>query len=213
MEALSFNKRHIPNILTMFRILLIIPIIVIAMVDSFGSLYVINIDNFSFSISINMFIILILFIVASFTDWLDGYLSRKYNWVSDFGKILDPIADKVLVNVVFIILAINSQTHWVFIALFIFRDTVVDGIRMFAASEKVIIPANMLGKLKTVTQMAAIIILLIIGSNDPNIEAWWYWGVQNIFVYLAVISSLLSGYVYVSNFIKIKYSKCKDINV
>ncbi|MGL4950641.1 MAG: CDP-diacylglycerol--glycerol-3-phosphate 3-phosphatidyltransferase [Mycoplasma sp.] len=206
METLSF-KRHIPNILTMFRIILIIPIIIIAILDDFGSVYTISFSGAIINVSINYIIILSLFILASITDWLDGFLSRKYNWISNFGKILDPIADKVLVNTLFIILAINSNTHWAFIVLFVLRDSIVDGIRMFAASSSIVIPANIFGKLKTVTQMAAIMFLLIIPGNIYFVSDWWYWGVQNILVYLSCITSVVSGFIYVKNFIKFNKDK------
>ncbi|MGL4951875.1 MAG: CDP-diacylglycerol--glycerol-3-phosphate 3-phosphatidyltransferase [Mycoplasma sp.] len=203
MEISNF-KKQIPNILTVFRIVLIIPIIVLAAINSLGLAYSINFSNFKIDVSWNYVSILILFIVASITDWLDGFLSRRNNWVSDFGKILDPIADKVLINTIFVILAINSNIHWIFIIVFILRDTVVDGIRMFASSTGVIIPANFFGKLKTVTQMLTIIFLLIIPGVSNLSPDWWYWGVQNIFVYCSVLTSLLSGIIYIISFIKIK---------
>lgn len=183
--------------------ILVIPILVLFFIPLIGNIYSFQIEQFTINVSINNFIILILFIVASISDWADGYISRKYKWVSNFGKILDPIADKVLVNTLLIILGSQNYTLLVFTILFVIRDIIVDAMRMYSASNKIIVPANIYGKIKTVLQMLAIILVLMIGAPlDNDLPLWWYWGVQNILMYFALIASLLSGFIYILNFIK-----------
>lgn len=202
METLNF-KRNIPNILTIFRMILVIPILVLFFIPLIGNIYSFQIETFTVNVSINNFIILILFVIASISDWADGYISRKYKWVSNFGKILDPIADKVLVNTLLIILGSQNYTLLVFTILFVIRDIIVDAMRMYSASNKIIVPANIFGKIKTVLQMLAIILILMIGAPlHDNMPLWWYWAVQNILMYFALIASLLSGVIYIANFIQ-----------
>lgn len=202
METLNF-KRNIPNILTIFRMILVIPILVLFFIPLIGNIYSFQIEKFTINISINNFIILILFVIASISDWADGYISRKYKWVSNFGKILDPIADKVLVNTLLIILGSQNYTLLVFTILFVIRDIIVDAMRMYSASNKIIVPANIFGKIKTVLQMLAIILILMIGAPlHDNMPLWWYWAVQNTLMYFALIASLLSGVIYIADFIK-----------
>lgn len=183
--------------------ILVIPILILFFIPLIGNIYSFQIEQFTINISINNFIILILFIIASISDWLDGYISRKYNWITNFGKILDPIADKVLVNTLLIILGSQNYTLLLFTILFVVRDIIVDAMRMYSASNKIIVPANIYGKIKTVLQMLAIIFILMIGAPlHDNMPLWWYWGVQNILIYLALIASLLSGLIYILDFIK-----------
>lgn len=213
MVALSI-KKNIPNILTIIRIVLSIPIIILMMLNSFSICYSIELNNNNIiNIDWNSIIVLILFIIACITDWLDGYLSRKYNWISVFGKILDPIADKVIINSIFILFAIQTKTNAAFVIAFIIRDIVVDAIRMYASSKNIVIAANFLGKLKTVLQMLAIIIMLILGCAINSVVSWWYWSIQNLFVYFSLLISIVSGIVYIISFIKLnKSAKNKKIN-
>lgn len=209
MVALSI-KKNIPNILTIIRIALSIPIIILMMLNSFSICYSIELNtNNIINIDWNSIIVLILFIIACITDWLDGYLSRKYNWISVFGKILDPIADKVIINSIFILFAIQTKTNVAFVIAFIIRDIVVDAIRMYASSKNIVIAANFLGKLKTVLQMLAIIIMLVLGCTINSVVSWWYWSIQNLFVYFSLLISIVSGIVYIISFIKINKSAKK----
>ena len=209
MVALSI-KKNIPNILTIIRIALSIPIIVLMVLNSFSICYSIELNtNNNINIDWNSIIVLILFIIACITDWLDGYLSRKYNWISVFGKILDPIADKVIINSIFILFAIQTKTNVAFVIAFIIRDIVVDAIRMYASSKNIVIAANFLGKLKTVLQMLAIIIMLVLGCTINSVVSWWYWSIQNLFVYFSLLISIVSGIVYIISFIKINKSAKK----
>ena len=140
----------------------------------------------------------IIFIVGSATDWLDGYLARKNNLVTTFGKFMDPIADKLLVNTLFIIASAGGLIHFIIPIIMIARDTVVDAIRMIAVGEGKVIAASKLGKLKTVTQMIALIAILAF-TTVPYIE---------ILAYVAGVASLVSGVDY---FMKNRHTILKDL--
>lgn len=140
----------------------------------------------------------ILFIVASITDWLDGFLARKLNSVSTMGKFLDPIADKVLVSSVLIMLIPLGLIEALAVLLLINRDVIISGVRSIAASEGQVIAAGNLGKWKTTFQMIAIpcVFLGQIWSFLP-FEAIGYYG-----IWLSVILSLASGFQYFMAFYK-----------
>ena len=124
-----------------------------------------------------MWVSLGIFILASLTDFVDGYIARKYNQVSDFGKFMDPLADKLLVIgtmlcVVYKFDAIRPYFFWA-VLLVIFREITVTGLRAIAASAPSgeVIAANMLGKIKTVTQMACILLVLLEPAAQYFIES------------------------------------------
>lgn len=147
----------------------------------------------------------IVFLIASLTDFLDGYLARKRNEVTDLGKFLDPIADKVLVDSALIYLAIPNpyqpgavRIHFLCLILMIGRDLVVDALRQVAASKGVVLAANWMGKAKTVLQMAAIVLLFLNGWPFSYFDAGWpmWLHLTDFLVYLATAASVLSGAVY-----------------
>lgn len=163
-------------------------------------------------INLIFLVIFAFFVVAAYTDHLDGKLARKNNQVTDLGKFLDPVADKLLVNTMLIFLCapqvfapyaveqISFIPVWCVIIM-VARDTVVDALRFIAAQKGVVIAANIFGKLKTVLQMVAIALVLLndcpfhyIYSNNPYQS---YLSVTAIFVYLATLTSLISGIIYV----------------
>lgn len=138
-------------------------------------------------------VVLVLFVVASFTDFLDGYLARSRNMVTTFGKFLDPIADKLLVNTLFIIFAAEGIVPVVAVLIMIWRDTVVDALRMLLAQKGMVLAAGYLGKVKTVAQMVAIILILL---NNLPFELRGL-PVSQIMLWFATMMSLLSGVSYV----------------
>lgn len=161
-------------------------------------------------INLAFLIIAIVFVVASLTDFIDGYLARKNNQITSLGKFLDPVADKILVNsmVIFLIAPsifapynhgqIVSFNMWCAIILVV-RDIVVDALRFIAAQKKIVIAANIFGKAKTVLQMVAIVVVLLNGFPFNYFDATWPVGlhISDLFVYLATFVSLLSGIIYV----------------
>ncbi len=149
---------------------------------------------------------LIVFVVAAATDAVDGHLARKWNQVTDLGKFLDPIADKLLVNSMLIFLCIswgfapNQVTIPVFcVILMVIRDLIVDGLRFLAAQKNIVIAANIFGKLKTVFQMVAIPFVLLNSWPFSYFDLAWPNEVRiaNILIYLATAMSLISGVIYV----------------
>ena len=144
----------------------------------------------------------ILFIIASLTDFLDGYLARKNNQVTDFGKFVDSIADKVLVNSVLIIFAVEGVISPIIPVVIIFRDTIIDSIRMVASNKGVVIAAGKAGKLKTACMMVGL--SLVFFYNLP-FEIWNI-DVANVLVVIATILSVYSGIEYYYNNKKVLFS-------
>ena len=148
---------NIPNKLTVFRMILVIIMMLVPIVDSlFG------ITGEFLGVPVSFWIMNVIFIVASITDKLDGTLARKWNQVTTFGKFLDPIADKILVLAALIILVEYSKIpSWIPIIILI-REFMVSGYRLIAVEKGGnVIPASIWGKIKTVTQMLAIICCFI----------------------------------------------------
>lgn len=144
------------------------------------------------------YIALVLFVVASLTDYLDGHLARKLNLVSDFGKFLDPLADKLLVFAALALLVYNGDTSvWVFYIVTL-REMVVTGIRLIAASSGRVIAAGFTGKLKTMYQMILITAALVPWINDNIFSIGTPIGsVLDILMYIMVAITLISGAEYV----------------
>lgn len=184
---------NLPNKLTMFRIVLV-PVLALVWLFPYAEF---NISFISFeigntSLSLLNIIVLLIFAIASFTDFLDGNIARKNNLVTTFGKFADPIADKLLVNVTLMIMVTKGMIPVVPVILMLARDTIVDGCRMIAAQNGVVVAAGILGKLKTVLQMICIILVLL---NNLPFELF-YIPVSDIILWFATIISLASGYSY-----------------
>ncbi|MCP3026052.1 CDP-diacylglycerol--glycerol-3-phosphate 3-phosphatidyltransferase [Halobacillus sp. A5] len=134
----------------------------------------------------------ILFIIASTTDWIDGYIARKYNLVTNLGKFLDPLADKLLVSAALILLVeIGLAPAWIVI-LIISREFAVTGLRLVAAGEGSVLAASQMGKLKTWIQIVSISLLLL--HNWPF--AYINFPLGLISLYAALIITVYSGYDY-----------------
>ncbi|MBE6147098.1 MAG: CDP-diacylglycerol--glycerol-3-phosphate 3-phosphatidyltransferase [Firmicutes bacterium] len=135
-----------------------------------------------------------IFIVASFTDFLDGYLARKNNQVTDLGKMLDAIADKVLVNPILIIFAAEGLIHPIVPAVVVLRDIVVNAIKMEAASKGKVVAAINSGKIKTASMLIGMVLLFF---NNMPFELIGI-RVDLFFIYFATIMSLISMFQYYS---------------
>ena len=205
---------NLPTKITFTRIIMIVLMII--------SLFVLNIINAingwqtfelgNTGINLVFLILFVFFVIASYTDHLDGYLARKNNQVTDLGKFLDPVADKLLVNSLVIFLAapavfaryvpngesVISFNVWCVIIL-VARDIVVDALRFIAASKGTVIAANIFGKLKTVLEMVAIGAVLLNGLPFRYFDASWLAGlhIADFLVYLATAASFISGVIYV----------------
>jgi CDP-diacylglycerol--glycerol-3-phosphate 3-phosphatidyltransferase len=149
-----------------------------------------------------MLVAVILFAIASLTDMLDGRIARSRNLVTNLGKFLDPIADKMLVISVLIALVQTNRIHAIVTVIIILREFMVTGIRLLASDHGVVIAASNLGKAKTVTQIIAIIWVMLestlikIAGLIPTDLGSVIIAIGNIAVFLAVIMTLVSGYDY-----------------
>ena len=167
---------NLPNKLTLLRICLI-PVFVIVMLSQMNNFFLIS---------------CIIFILASITDFLDGRIARKHNLVTDFGKFMDPLADKLLVlSALICMIEYNLVAGWMVIII-VARELTVSILRAIAADNGKVIAASVGGKIKTTSQMIAIILLLI-GANYSN-ETIVFIG--TIAMYIATIFTLYSGIDY-----------------
>ena len=180
---------NLPNKITLSRIALI-PVIVVLLSlrgvkDIFGanSVLIINIAA------------AVIFAIASLTDGIDGHIARKYNMVTDLGKFLDPIADKLLVAAAMICLVeLQEFPAWMAIVI-IAREFIVTGLRIVAIGQGIVMAAEMTGKIKTVVQIIAVLTVLFFGNSGPLQPlfgfslGWWSMLIASLF-------TIYSGYVY-----------------
>ncbi|XQP55159.1 MAG: CDP-diacylglycerol--glycerol-3-phosphate 3-phosphatidyltransferase [Mycoplasmoidaceae bacterium] len=204
-----FCKQNIPNMLLVFRMLLVPVIVGLLIGEHYGVgnnpvVYqlITPFDTGSYYSNVHLYFLLaaIFFLIAAITDFLDGYIARKFNWVSDFGKLWDPIADKVLVNSVLICFAWMTIIPIFIPIVMIARDVCVDAQKMVAAKKGVVVAANYWGKLKTILQMVGIVLIFFFFNChylyiDPAYKGL-YWGVQNLMLHLATVMSVASGIIY-----------------
>lgn len=179
---------NLPNKITVSRILLI-PIFVIVMMFDFNWG---NMTLFGAEMPVHHFVGAMIFIVASCTDWIDGYFARKLNLVTNLGKFLDPLADKLLVTSAFLILVeIGFAPAWVIIII-LSREFAVTGLRSILAGEGTIVAASNLGKIKTWTQIVAISALLL----HNTIFVMFGIPFDDIMLYVALFFTIWSGWDY-----------------
>ena len=186
-----------PNKLTIIRILLVPAMLIV---------YLINIPGTIFNIPVYAIILDLIFIVGAITDKIDGYLARKNNQITNFGKFLDPIADKILViSAMLILIQMGNLPAW--IPIIITREVVVSGYRLIAVQEKGnVIAASKWGKIKTVTQMIAII-LAFLDTNSfgtifvQTLPIWQFLinFLTTVFMIACVIATIFSGYDYLKD--------------
>lgn len=174
------TKRHIklngPTILTLLRIILVAPVMICIFMDNLPA----------------RIITIICFVIASATDFIDGRWARKAKIVTDLGAFLDPLADKMLVNLTILALVVLNQIPlWMF-AVILIRDFAVDGLRMMAAKNNITIAASKFGKLKTMIQMITLSMILInMIFNNPILMT-----INTISLYIVVSLTVFSGVDY-----------------
>ena len=165
-----------PNKLTVAR-MIIVPFLVVFLLTGWGG-------------DANRYISLALFVGASVTDWFDGYLARKNNLVTNFGKFMDPLADKLLVcSAMICMIELNRLPAW-FVIIIIGREFIISGFRLIAAENGIVIAANYWGKFKTVSQMIMIILLLADLGGVFDVLA-------QIFIWLSVALTIISLITYI----------------
>ncbi len=174
------KKMNIPNKLTIFRVILILPFVLLLLSGSW---------EWSAALSGGLgkyvdYIALGIFIVASLTDLIDGHIARKYNLVTNFGKFMDPLADKLLVCAALIALVeLNRIPAWIVI-LIISRDFIISGFRLVASDNHVVIAASYWGKFNTVYQMVMVCLMI---ADIPQLRV-----VTNIIMWIALALTMIS---------------------
>ena len=179
---------NLPNKLTVLRILMIPIFIVLAVAPlDWGELII-----GGTALPITQLVAAIIFAVASITDWLDGKIARKHNLVTNFGKFADPLADKMLVMTAFIVLVEQGKAAAWIVAIIVCRELAVTALRLLLVEGGEVMAAAWPGKVKTATQMVAIILLLI--NNIPF--AGINFPLDQIILYLCLIFTIYSGVDY-----------------
>ncbi len=172
---------NVPNILTTARMILIVPFVFIMQLYPSGN---------------GRFIALAIFIIASLTDYFDGYLARKNHLVTNFGKFMDPLADKLLVSAAFVCLVgMGKLPAWIVIVI-ISREFAISGFRLIAADNGIVIAASWWGKFKTVSQM--IMIILLIADFGGIFDV-----LEQAFIWIALILTIVSLIDYIKKNIKV----------
>ena len=165
-----------PNKLTIAR-MIIVPFLVIFLLTGWGG-------------EANRYISLTLFVVASVTDWFDGYLARKNNLVTNFGKFMDPLADNLLVcSAMICMIDLKRLPAW-FVIIIIAREFIISGFRLIAAENGIVIAANYWGKFKTASQMIMIILLILHFDGIFVI-------LEQIFIWLSLALTIISLITYI----------------
>ena len=164
---------NLPNKLTVLRVIMVPFFVVFMLIPSLGA-------------AANKYIALALFCIASFTDFLDGHLARKHNLVTNFGKFMDPLADKLLVCSALICLSsLGKLATWIVLVI-IAREFIISGFRLVASDNGIVIEASYWGKFKTVSHMA-MIILLILDFQNPV-----YYVLTQIVVWVGLALTVIS---------------------
>ena len=174
---------NLPNKLTIFRVILIPFFVVFLLLDPSNQTY--------------RYIADAIFIIASLTDMLDGKIARKYNLVTNFGKFMDPLADKLLVSAAMICLIATGQlAAWIVIVI-ISREFIISGFRLIASDNGIVIAASYWGKFKTVFQMLMIIVLI------ANIQMPFFTVLGTILIYVALVLTIVSLIDYIAKNVQV----------
>ncbi|MCD8195137.1 MAG: CDP-diacylglycerol--glycerol-3-phosphate 3-phosphatidyltransferase [Coprobacillus sp.] len=203
-----------PTKLTFSRIIIIIAMVialfVLSVIPDFVDPYIPGIKEGYGEIDLVFLVIFVVFIAACITDTIDGHMARKRDLITDLGKFLDPVADKLLIDSLLIFLISPSlfasyntvqviSINVFIVIIFIARDIAVESLRFIAASKNVVIAANWWGKAKTVLEMVAIGFVLLNGWPFSYFDSGWPKGlhITDFIVYIAAAVSLISGIIYI----------------
>ena len=186
---------NLPNQLTMGRLFLTALFVAVMSIPD-QLLKSIHLLDYRITIAI------LFFLIASLTDFLDGYIARKLKLVTDFGKLMDPLVDKILTSAVFIILTQeNMIPAWITITI-ISREFLVTGLRLLASNQGTVLSADSLGKWKTTSQIiVASFFLIILGSNEPTLNCLDFIDqpmIGNLLIIICTTITIVSGWSYLS---------------
>jgi len=189
-------KLNLPNRITVFRIFLAIIAIIILLIPWYDLNY--NFPEYVINgeiLSLKYIIVGVLFLIASLTDFIDGYIARSRNMVTDFGKVADAIADKVLVNGLLILLAYDRMIPIIIPVVIVTRDIIVDSCKMISGSKGKVVAASMLGKAKTMCMMIGMTLTFF--GDFPFVYV--NLPIDKILLLVATILSVVSGCQYFYN--------------
>lgn len=177
---------NLPNRLTVLRMLMVPAVMFFMLTQSIES-------------PASNIIAAAIFVLASLTDWFDGKIARKYNLVTNFGKVMDPLADKLIVFAVILCL-VQTSVFPVWCAMLILaRDFLVMGMRVIAVAEGISVAASIWGKVKTTVQMIAMVIAILFGNSENPV----LWTVAQASIYVATLATVISGISYIYDYRKI----------
>ena len=185
---------NVPNKITTIRIILSVFLLILMIfpLDTIGIIFPEIKINSEIIVDSKDIICGVVFMIAALTDFLDGYLARKYNLVTDLGKVMDAIADKILVNGVLIVLAVNGYISVIIPVVVVCRDIAVDSIKMVAGQKNGAVAASKAGKLKTSFMLVGIVMLFF---NDLPFSLFGI-HVARVVIMIATVLSVLSGIQY-----------------
>lgn len=178
---------NLPNKLTLLRVFLVPVFMVFAALTHYGQ------SDFNPVMSL---LAAIVFALASITDFLDGYLARKDHLVTDFGKFADPLADKMLTTAALIYMVVDGVCSPIVLAVVLFREFAVAGVRMLAAANQKVIAANLWGKVKTVLQMLTVLFYYFACFFFSGSDAMAISLITQVLCWLVAVVTLLSGVKY-----------------
>ncbi|HKC57443.1 MAG TPA: CDP-diacylglycerol--glycerol-3-phosphate 3-phosphatidyltransferase [Vicinamibacterales bacterium] len=190
---------NLPNTLTLVRIFLV-PLLVVVLLTQFAGHEIFGVPKELIGAAI--------FTVASFTDWLDGYLARRRRQVTWLGQVLDPIADKLLTSAAFISLVqLGLAPAWM-VALIIGREFAITGLRSLAYTRGITIPASRLGKIKMASQVTAILLLILGWRPVP-----WLAPIGYVALWVVMLTAVVSAIDYYRRFLRLLNARVTDVNV
>ena len=188
---------NLPNKITMARMFISIAVLVMLLLpwEQIGVNFPLYTIDGNIIVDLKMLIAGALFVIGSFSDFLDGHIARSRNIVTDFGKVMDSIADKILVNGVLIILAYEGMISIIVPVVIITRDIVVDSCKMISGNKGKVVAASIMGKLKTICMMVGLSLTMFYNLPFEMIGI----PVANALVIIATILSVISGVQYFNN--------------
>src|SRR6478752_8872791 len=194
-----FQLMNLPTTLTLVRIFLV-PLLVVVLLTQFAGREIFGVAKELIAAGI--------FGIASITDWLDGYLARRRRQVTWLGQVLDPIADKLLTSAAFISLVqLDLAPAWM-VALIIGREFAITALRSLAYTKGITIPASPLGKIKMVSQVTAILLLIVGGGPLP-----WLAPIGQIAIWVVMLTAVVSAIDYYRRFQRLMNARITDVNI
>ena len=187
-------KMNLPNRITMVRVFMIPVFVVLLMLEKYLPYY--------------NFIALAVFATASFTDFLDGHIARKYNLVTTFGKFMDPLADKILVSTALILLIEFDKIPAVVVAVILAREFIISGFRLIACDKGVVLAAGYLGKIKTFSQMLMCCFMLF--TADPSYNKYLFFRIVDVLCLVFMVFALIMTVVSLVDYIWKNIDVLKD---